>query len=98
MYSPSATAEMNALNAAVEPMLMRASMMMQVPTRLRALSGIFRRELIFPKKLENGSPLSFENAQTRRETEANTLKNDMQKRMAKITTNKLVAFFEPVAR
>ena len=53
--------------------------------------------LTAPKTLENGNPLSLENAHTRRETDANTLKKAINMIIASMTTNKLVACLDPVA-
>ena len=97
MYPPSAGSETKALNAVVLPTLMMARRPRQTPSKINAFSGILSVGCTFANVLENGSPLSLENAQIRRETEANTLKKEMVIIMQIMMTKRLVAGFEPVA-
>ena len=88
---------MNALNAVLEPMLMSASKQRQTAITQSALTGIFKVGCTLEKTLENGNPLSLENAHTSREIEAKTLKNDTKMMNMNMKTKTFVAAREPVA-
>lgn len=97
MFRAKAGSEIKALKAVLDPMLMMARRMRHVPMRIRALSGNFNEGWTFTKRVEKGRPLSRENAQARRETDAKTLKKDIKIMMPSITIKRLVTGLEPVA-
>jgi hypothetical protein len=97
MYSPNAGRDMNALNAVLLPMLIKARRHKNTPKRIKLFRGSLRAGCTCANVVEKGSPLSREKAHRSRETEAKMLKKEKANIIPSIETKRFVAGLEPVA-
>jgi hypothetical protein len=97
MYNPNAGRDMNALNAVLLPILMKARRHRHAPERIKLFRGSLRAGCTCANVVEKGSPLSREKAHSSRETEAKIFKKEKANIMPSIYTKRFVAGLEPVA-
>jgi hypothetical protein len=97
MYSPNAGRDMNALNAVLLPILIKARRHRHAPKRIKLFTGSLKAGCICANIVEKGSPLSREKAHNSLETEAKILKKEKANMMPSIATKRFVADLEPVA-
>ena len=97
MYSPNAGRDMNALNAVLLPILIKARRHRHTPRRIKLFRGSLRAGCTCANVVENGSPLSREKAHSSRETEAKTLKKERVNITPSMVMKRFVAGLEPVA-